>query len=98
MSDSVASDMAESLYLRFHLILFLGDKQVKSLHTKKIGRIHWLARNREFDRAQLKVTYGESGLDNEGEYTNADDLIKALQAFTEPELRDYLTNSQAMFA
>lgn len=84
------NDLASFSYLRFHIILKLQGKTIKSLHTKKRGKISYQVRTREFDYAYLKVTYGETGFDNEGEYSSADDLMLALNAFCEGELLEGL--------
>lgn len=92
MEDTItANDVSESLYLRYSIILFLGSERVKGLNTSKQGRLHHVYKSYEWDRAYLKVRYGDTDIVNEGEYTNVADLRAAITAFTEPEIKEYLT-------
>lgn len=87
IANNVSTDLS---VLRFHLVLTLRGEAVKTLHTRKRKRIAHVSNVHEFDAAHLRVTYGNSGAENEGIYGNRADLLAALSAFTESELIDGL--------
>lgn len=76
--------------LRYALFLSYQGKVVKSIHTKKWGRVLWLINNKTFDKAHVIVKYFDTGMINEGVYYNIDNLKIALSAFREPELLEYV--------
>jgi len=75
---------------KYRLALYNEDALVKNIGTVKIGRIRYLANNRTWTKAHLKVQYWKNGPANFGVYYDLEELKAALSAFTEPELLEYL--------
>jgi hypothetical protein len=76
--------------LRYTLVLWNEGIILKTLNTRKPGRLHYQVANRTWDRANLRVRYGDTGFDNYAEVKNVEEFKKAFSAFTEPELLDYM--------
>lgn len=78
------------MVLRFHIRLYANGVLVRKLATGKQKRISSVLDRYEWDEAHLTVAYGETGMSNGGVYTNKEELKKALTAFTEIELKNYI--------
>lgn len=77
--------------LRFSIVLTdSAGVVVRTLHTKKVRRVHYVAQNHKWASAHLIVKYGDEGLTNEGIYASIAELQAAITAFTEPELMQYI--------
>jgi hypothetical protein len=72
-----------------HLVLLKTDGPVFKTYSIKKRRILNFARGTVWQKADLSVVYyvdGQCINDNRGTYQSLDDLVKALFAFTEPDL------------
>jgi len=76
--------------MKIHLKIENRNGKAKSYCSSKLRRIYSILQGAKFNKAHLRVNYGH--IFNEGEYFNSADLKKALSAFTEKPLVDYLKN------
>jgi len=82
--------MKKSSKIKIHLKIENSNGKARSYCSSKLKRIYSIIQGAKFVKAYLRVSYGH--VFNDGEYLNVDDLKKALSAFTEKSLVDYLTS------
>ena len=75
--------------LRIHLKLWKGQKMLYNRSHSIKDRIRRAVQVCMWDKAYVKVNYGK-GVFNDGYYYNMPDFNKALSAFTEKLLIEYL--------
>lgn len=80
------------LDLRYTIICYNEGKIIFKRNTRKRGSVQYHAKDKDWDSVYLKVRYLRDNDDvyNEGKYQYFAEFEKAFQAFTEPELIDYL--------
>ena len=76
---------------RIDLKLTLSDERLFTRTTYKIGQIAHLLATRRWQTAFLRVRYG-GGFDNAATAGNLDDALYHLNAFTETEQLEHMTN------
>ena len=71
---------------------FLDGEEAIHTYSRKPKRIHAALRNTEWDTVMVQVRYdGDRAVGNEGTYTTLADAQAAVSAFTEQDLREYVS-------
>lgn len=81
------------MHLKYRVILELADGTQKDKHRTTKRRLASVIRAFNWVKGYIQVSYyqGEQFIgDNTGICDNAEEMLKTLDAFTEPELMEYL--------
>lgn len=87
------NDLSRDLPVRFQLKLYrAGNVPLRTFNTRKVLRVHHVAKSHHWQRAELHVSYSreDASLCNDVLCDTLEELRQAITACTEPELLDYI--------